>query len=234
MDPAANEESKTKEKTGGTAAVPIHRVQSNKACCFVGAPALAHRYALQKMGAPKDLMLDYSLYMRDYLSEENFTQYIIHGNGSSISIFKDLVRKSFEDVKFISVSKEIMERNLSYVLRLLHNCGEGLVSEFSVESKFFDAENPTSFDGTIDPDSVVGTHAMVLLKMRYDGKVWRLLLQNTWKTCCFVDMTVQYFLSANPKLTFVEAKRMKANDGLPTNNYKYSEIDFEGCDVSLA
>jgi len=52
MEPAANEESKT---------VPIHRVQANKACCFVGVPALAHRYALRKMGAPEDLMLDKSL-----------------------------------------------------------------------------------------------------------------------------------------------------------------------------
>jgi len=42
------------------------------------------------------------------------------------------------------------------------------------------------------------------------------------------------FPERESQATFVEAKRMKANDGLPTNNHKCMQIDFEGCDVSLA
>lgn len=235
-------ESKTNNDHAANSAgrvVPIVRVQTKTACCFLGAPGLVHRYALQKMGAPKGIMLDYSLYMRDCLCNEMLFNYIVQGTGSSLAVLKDLANKSFSGPKFITVPTEIIRRNPSYVSRLLQSYGAGLVSEFRVEQKFLDATMTTgiAFDGTIDAGSVVGTHAMVLLGMRRDpnAKKWDLLLQNTWPNMPSANVTLEYFLSADPKLTFVVAAGgVKANDGLPTNTALIAEIYIEGNDVALA
>jgi len=225
------------ENTSAGSVVPISRLQSNKSCCFVGAPGLVHRYVLQKMGAPKGVMLDYSLYMRDCLSTEQLSEYLLNGTGSSLAVLKDLTNKSFQSPKFITVPTKIIRRNPSYVSRLCMSYGAGLISEFQVEKIFLDAAAATpTFDGEVDASSLVGTHAMVLLGMRRDPNTlkWHMLLQNTWTDLQFVDMTLEYFLSANPKLTFVEAAGVKANDGLPTNTAEIAEIAIDGNDVATA
>ena len=241
-DPADDDE--TPPAGGNSFVDPIQRVQSGNACCFLIAPGLVHRYVLQKMGAPKGVMLDYSLYMRDCVSNEMLMNYLLHGQGSSLAVLKDLANRSFRDPKFITIPEEIIRRNPAHVSRALQCYGAGLVSEFRVERNFLDgaAMDEKSFDGAIDAAAgeVVGTHAMVLIGIRRDrrsttgGGKWYLLLQNTWKSMPIVEMTVDYFLRAGPKLTFLEAKGVKASDGLPTNKGVIAEIDIEGNDVPFA
>lgn len=232
----------------GKAVVPFYRTQEDGTtkCSFLHAPAVLHGYLMQLAGTKKLAMVDISYYMRDHVSNERIFEYVLMGSGSSVGTLKDLIEQTYDKKSdfpplWATVSKEDLESHIidEYGARpiklLLKGFGFGLVSCFKVDRKFVahcDCEVGTLLDGTVDESEIVGTHAMVLVRVRKSKNgEWRMLLQNCWDRMLYVDMTLEYFVSAQPTLTFVTVHKFRDTISLPLVTSPYAIASFDGLDI---
>ena len=177
----------------------VQRRQKVKTMCCINAPIMMHHYLVAEW-QPNFGMIDLVKLVLQYLDAEELRSYLFDRSKCSSEA---MMRKILVSGSTLFASEpELYEEHLQQL-------GPGLVSNFSVHADF-DAANDVSFDGE-PAGELIGQHAMVLLGARRDvnGKRW-FLLQNSWTTSQFVEVSAEYMTRCTPTVFFVRGSPRSA------------------------
>eukprot|EP00672_Neobodo_designis_P028696 CAMPEP_0174828866 /NCGR_PEP_ID=MMETSP1114-20130205/1577_1 /TAXON_ID=312471 /ORGANISM="Neobodo designis, Strain CCAP 1951/1" /LENGTH=402 /DNA_ID=CAMNT_0016062593 /DNA_START=67 /DNA_END=1275 /DNA_ORIENTATION=- len=186
-----------------------HRVH-HSGLCYIHAPAVVQRYLVSLH--QKDVgMIDMTKLLRETFTAKELEKHIFEDEGGSS--FQMLKRILQPGSKFVTDGTH--EDNLK-------TYGPGLVSGFAVDPDFHAGH--ASYDGELK-GKVVGHHAMALIGVRRDpssGQLWY-LLQNWWPQAQFVEVSREYLISSEAKVSFVITPQLKIPDDFSTQSQLFAE-----------
>jgi hypothetical protein len=120
--------------------------------------------------------------------------------------------------------KKTAPRRSHVTFSTLQHYGPALVFAFSVYEDF-ESHSDSAFKG--QPDSCLkGLHAMVLMGVRGEGSERKILLQNWWRRCQFVEVDSEYLQACNPRIYFVETPQESIPPNWPAVANLYDETSF--------
>jgi hypothetical protein len=172
----------------------VERVQLSGLCYMHAAVVLQH-YLVAMQHEQATGMMSLTAYLRKWMPRQELHRHIFSDEGYSSFGFLIRILENPPSDEQPSVRDE------GALVQGLEEYGPALVSCFRVAPEFISRQWQHLGTDNISPTS--GAHAMLLVGHRKEGEETRFLLQNWWTDKPYVEVDLQYLISAGAKVRFI-------------------------------
>jgi len=181
--------------------------------CYMHACVVVQHYLVAMNNDMAVPMLNMAEYLKKYIPGDRLYEHIWNNKGGdSLEFLENILKTRPDSETIVTLSNKVLAK--TEMDNLLKSYGPGLVSGFCVAKDFVGTN--WQHLGKYKVNKFEGRHAMVLIGYRIVDGNKRYLLQNWWKTKPYIEVDVDYLLSSDATVHFIQEKQLEMGD-YPTN-----------------
>lgn len=202
--------------------------------CYMHAPTVLQSYLVSKTTGKDNGMLDLAKFIRRFFGPKELEHHIFNDGGGSSEHFLTSVLQTKSGIKGYAASAmtdtdlgEARQIHQKLVVNNLRVHGPALIARFNVYRTFMDNGTIVHLGCDLDPTSVIGMHALLLVGHRYmsDGSD-RYLVQNWWYKKPFFEADALYLSKCSASITFVTSPQDRIPEEFDVNYEHHVELEL--------